>query len=527
MTQTIHDRKTYITNPWGRKHEMTRSIGQRAAAAAGALALAVAGVLVAAAPASAALPANIDNTQDGSSAITVHKHAQPNPAGDAGDGTEITGGLPDPLEGVEFSLYRLTGIELTTDAGWDTAEAISEALNSGAQPVPNADPATSVTIDGVSYPVTGVATQETGSDGATTFGALDFGIYLIVEGADNGGNNITNTAAPFIVSVPFATGEDTWLYQVHAYPKNSVTEIEKSVNVQEGLGLGSVVEFPVTVAIPHLAPDTAFTSFVVSDTLDSRLGEVGVTSVTVNGVEVDEDYYEIAVDGQTVRVVFTAEGLTWLLGQTGNDVVVTFEGAVEEIGDGVITNDATVYINDPDEDNGFGSNEVRTNWGDLKILKTDSQTPATGLQGAQFQVFAAADPYAADCTAATPTGSALSVDGETTFISDVNGDIVIAGLFVSDSVNAPIDAAARCYVVVETVAPVGYQLPDPAAWGVAVTTGVSADVDITIVNEQVPPWELPLTGGNGTLWFAIGGVALLSIALGAAFLVARRKKALA
>lgn len=421
----------------------------RATAAIGAIALGMLGAVALAAPASAALPANIDDARDGTSSITVHKHAQPNPAGNAGDGAEIPGGLPDPLDGVDFSLYQLTGIDLGTDAGWDTAAAISAALDGGAFVVPNGDPATQVTIGAATYPVGTATTQETGTDGpgATTFDALDFGIYLVVEGADNGDNNITNTAAPFIVSVPFATGDDTWLYDVHAYPKNSVTSVEKTITPQTGLGLGSVVEFPVTVAVPNLAPGEDFTGFVVSDTLDDRLGSVGVSSVTVDGVDVPAVNYEIVPNGQNIRVEFTdPEGLDWLAGQTGKSVVVTFHGTVTSIGDGDIENSATAYINDPNETNGVDSNEVNTNWGDVKILKTDS-VEGTGLEGAEFQVYAAAEPYAADCSAAVATGDPLAVGTQTTFRSAADGSVLIAGLFVSDSQNAPIDAQTRCYVV--------------------------------------------------------------------------------
>jgi fimbrial isopeptide formation D2 family protein/LPXTG-motif cell wall-anchored protein len=506
---------------------------RRVAAVIGALALGMMGTVAATGPASAALPGNIDGSQNGHSSITVHKHAQPSPVGAAGDGTD-QGVLANPLQGVDFALYQLSGVDLTTTAGWDTADTISAAINGGAVPVPNADPATSVTIDGTSYPVTAVGTQATDGNGEATWGSLPFGIYLVVEGADHGNNHITDTSAPFIVSLPFATGKNTWLYDVHAYPKNSVTSVTKSVTPQPSgsLGLGSVVSFPVTAAVPNLTTGKDFTSFVVKDSLDSRLGSVGAASVTLDtatGAAVDPSHYSTDVTGQTVTVTFTPAGLTWLKTlPAGSSIVVTFQGTVTSLGDGAIQNQATAFINDPSKTNGFDSNTVTTNWGDVRILKYADTPAKTGLAGATFEIYAATDPYATDCSAATPTGAAIPVNGATQFTSDTDGLATIAGLFVSDSVNAPISATQRCYVVKEVQAPVGYVTPTgaDALHGIAVTTGATntGSYDLEVANTQVPKWALPLTGGAGTLPFTIGGAAILIVALGSGLVLSRRQR---
>ena len=117
------------------------------------------------------------------------------------------------------------------------------------------------------------------------------------------------------------------------------------------------------------------------------------------------------------------------------------------------------------------------------------------------------------------------MNGETEFRSGTNGVISVAGLFVSDSENPVIDAAQRCYVLVEVAAPTGYVLPTNADTAVAVKIGqttTSDNVQITNTQSEVP--ELPLTGAQGTIILA--GIGLGAIVLAVALmLVARRREA--
>lgn len=517
---------------------MRRSLAQRAAAAAGALTLAVAGVLAAAVPASAALPGNIDEARDGTSSITVHKHVQPATAGGAGDGTEIAGGLPDPLDGVEFTLYQLSGIDLSTEAGWDAAAAISAAIDGGAQAVPNADPATSVTIGAAgSFPVAAVGTQETGSDGAgvTTFGDLDFGVYLVVEGADPGENNITTKAAPFIVSVPFATGENTWLYDVHAYPKNSVTAIVKEVTPAvpgsaEDLNR-DLVRWNLTLDVPNLAPGDSFTSFSLVDTIDTaELAFVEAPPAGVAGnsfVVTDAAGDELAVPAGTLvwspeppagaTLTLSASdpaGLAWLAenAQGGQVSASVLTRLVSVPADGEVSNDATGNIND-----GSVTTTAPAPVGELEVFKyANTGTPATqtGLAGASFALY---------------TGTPVS-DANRVVLNGVNEWGPTGG----DGYLKISSLAPGTYYLVETIPPTGYVL-DTTPREVTIVAGQTVRPDqgvggtnyTEVENQQVPPWLLPLTGADGTLWFTVGGVALLAIAAGAAVLIARRKKAFA
>ena len=501
----------------GRKRR-TRSL--LAVLAAGALSL---GTLLGTAPANAAPSyGNIDKSASGS--IIVHKHE--NQVGsDAVQDPEGAGtAIPSaPVPGVEFTAYEIVGpdgkpVDLSVPRNWDHLEDLKVSADGKTLTGGPAAPTGPWTVGAAK------AHGTTDSKGEVTLDLASVGAYVVVE--TDGPAQVVQAALPFIVTIPFPY-EDGWLYDVNVYPKNGLAGIEKSVSPQgTALGLGSTVSFPVTTKVPGLAPGTTFDNYVVEDTLDARLGKVGVGSVTLDGVDVDPTYYRGDVTGNTVRLAFTKAGLDWLLTQGGKRLVTTFVGTVTSIGDGVIENQATLFVNDPSESNGIVSNEVHTSWGDLAISKTDASSSATGLAGAVFEVYAAQDPYATDCSAARPTGAALQVEGGTRFTSNAEGRIDVAGLFVSDSVNDTADAAQRCYVLKEVEAPAGFVTPtgDAALTGVAVTPGATTGVDVTIENVQQGVPELPMTGGTGRSTLVVGGLAVLALALGL-MLVSRRRAA--
>ena len=99
-----------------------RGFARRLTAALGVAALAAAGVLAAAVPASAA-PGNMPT---GTGTLTIHKYEQPSPAGGANNnGTAITvPGAWVALTGVNFTIQRITDVDLNTDAAETIAQEI-------------------------------------------------------------------------------------------------------------------------------------------------------------------------------------------------------------------------------------------------------------------------------------------------------------------------------------------------------------------------------------------------------------------
>lgn len=470
--------------------------------------------------ASAAPDAYGDIDTDASASITVHKHEYQETAPAVEGSPDGTAGVASaPISGVEFTVYPIVELDLSDAADWNALSTLKPGSGACAAPA-------GYTLGA------GIVGAPTDASGVSTID-VPVGAYLVCE--TNAPASVVERAQPFIVSapLPFQKG---WLYDVHVYPKNGTAGITKTITPQTGLGLGSSIRFPVTTDIPVLGNET-LKSYVVSDRLDDRLDPdpaalsgVGVASVALEGVAlVDPSYFEVVVDGQSVRVRFTPAGLAWLETQDGGRIITTFQGVITEVGNGSITNEAILYVNDPDLKKPTGvSPTVTTNWGDARILKTDDTDPANPLEGAVFEVYAASDPYASDCSTTTATGAALTVGGSTRFTSNAAGVVSIAGLFVSDSVNAPISAAERCYVVREVQAPAGFITPVGAVAdvGIAVTTGTTAETafNAEVENTQQNVPSLPLTGANGQLVMTIAGAALVTIAVGAILVTRRRAR---
>ncbi len=460
---------------------------------------------------------NIDVDRTGS--ITVHKFL--NQDGDVvGDPSSApaAGDFTDPVADVEFTVYPLleggAPIDLGDPASWDGLDSLT--------------PGAACTAPAGYTLGAPMAMPLTDGSGASTI-SLPVGVYQVCETAAPA--NIVERSAPFIVAIPLPY-EQGWVYDVQVYPKNGAAELEKTVTPQQDLGLGAVINFPVSVAIPRLANE--WTGLAIRDSLDPRLNPVDPADVvvTVDGTPLDPSFYEVTVDGQTVTFDLTAAGLAWLNegpnAHVGEVITVTFAGVVVEVGDGSISNSAELWTNnpgfDPDGNPPLPSNEVVTHWGDLGIVKRAAGTTgAEGLlAGAEFQVYAADDPYAADCSTVTATGAPLSVAGETTFTTNAAGVIEISGLFVSDSANPVIDSPQRCYVLAEITAPAGYVLPADPFTPVAVLIGETTVDDVEIVNTQQSVPALPLTGGAGQALLILAGMGAIAVAVG--IVIVRRRR---
>lgn len=510
--------------------------GRRLAATIGVVSLTAMGLAGLSSAALADVPeldfGNIDIDEDASGSIIVHKHEHQT-------STDVTaepdGSVKIPsntVDGVEFTVYDLLvdgkRIDLTDPKAWDDLGGVQVS----------GDPCT-VTTDGYSKGDK-VTSGYTADGGNVTFGDLPIGAYVVCETAAPA--EITDKADPFIVTIPFPH-KLGWLYDVHVYPKNGITTVVKDIVPQDknGVGLGSVIQFPVEVTIPAIAPGRDFTSFDVKDELDSRLDPTGTTpqgaaSVKVDGVDVDSAFYTVVTSGSTVEVKFDVENSAaqdFLKAKAGAKLEVVFQGVVTELGNGEIENQATVFVNDPDHKNGAESNKVWSNWGDVRVLKVNAVEEGenrVGLEGAKFEVYNAVEPYASSCEGAVPTGDALEVlVGTTTvteFVSNAAGLVFIPGLFVSDSENDPKDEQFRCYVLKETLAPAGYVTPtgDDALFPITVKIGETAEgtYDLEIENFQQDVPDIPLTGASGQVLMVIGGVALLLLATGIVIVTRRR-----
>lgn len=490
--------------------------GLRALATVGALALGLAGVAAMAAPANAAGP-TVPNLPGGSYTLNITKYAQPNPPLDLGhDGSQQN--VPStvtPLAGVVYTVAPVEGVDLTTAAGWQLTEGMTVSPTGV---VTDANHNTYTVGTATTLPATNAA-------GATSFTDNSGPAVYVVTETSAGGNNVPNLAPPFLVTLPLPQAStNSWLTTVWVYPKNVTAQAPvKTVDDSGSFGLGQSVNWTISATVPNEPAGTNLTSFIVKDALDARLTPPSTSSVNVTfkdaggtAVAIPAGSYTTTVTGQDLAVTFTTAGLAWLSesAQQGGTVTAAFATVVNSIGTGTIQNTPMVNVNGHD----YSGSPVQTTWGALNLKKVGGTPDGAALQGAVFSVYTSA----ADAKAGS---NPVSVNGQTTFTSDSSGNVAIAGL------KSQTDGAGAnlTYYIVETQAPTGYNIAggyDAASGGHAVTVypGTTANATITVVDPQVPPFVLPLTGSTGTALFIGGGIALIGIAAGAALIAYRRKQ---
>jgi fimbrial isopeptide formation D2 family protein/LPXTG-motif cell wall-anchored protein len=516
--------------------------GRRVVAVLGAVTLSLLGAVGGASSASAAA-GNIDFDAKGS--IIIHKHVHQ----DGEEGAPAGGNLDSPgVAGVRFTAYPLPWLPLNDSASWTALRTLSV-------PADACDGTPSLAGHDLD-PSTGRLSSVTLASGRATIEELPVAAYLLCETTTP--STVIDKAQPFVVTIPYpnesGTASESWLYDVNVYPKNGVGSVSKTVVPQADLGLGATASFEVTTDIPTIASGANFTHYWVQDPMDSRLTPLSaplspVTSVTVGGTAVPIGYYTASVSpGNVVTLEFTSSGLAWLKSQGGKKLVTTFAATVDELGNGVFNNNAffsaatrvgsvpsdpadPVDPSDPEYPGGSQTESVVTqNWGDLAVHKVDFGSRSTGLEGAVFEVYAAQNPYAANCNSTAYTGDPISVNSLDAFPTDENGLLHIEGLFVSDNKNDPgRSATQRCYVLKEIAAPAGFILPEDGTElrAVAVRTGVTNTAtayDDTITNTREDGLVLPMTGSNGIVALSVAGTALIATGLVLAFLARRRRQ---
>ena len=515
------------------------------AVAAGALALPAATSATQAAPAfglaatqeRAPSLVDLDTTKTGS--ITIHKLVKDDTNGTtAGNGLEDATATGTALDGVTFTVEKLTNVDLTTQAGWEKLAGFNG----------NVDTAKA---DGVDTAVE----KETAGGGLAKFDSLPLGAYVVTE---------TKTPAgyvgskPFIITVPMThpTDLNKWVYDVHAYPKNSKAGIEKTVADENTPAIGSAISYTIKSDIPAAE---ALDFYDVVDQYDKRveLPEADIALKIIDGktgevaLAKDTDYKLIAADGTDGKTKFwtaefTAAGRAKLVANRKDDntkVQMDLAGTVKDKveADGLFKNKAILLPNAPS--NGwtpgsgevpppdYPNSEVVSKFGKVKITKVSAKDTAAKLQGAEFEVY--------QCTPqSTPTANFESVDatldkklspaGTSTYTTDANGEVTIDGLRNNDWENNEAVTNPGWYCLVETKAPEGFELQTrPIAFQV-LQTNSTADNEYTLATtvKDVPTnggFNLPLTGAAG-VGVLIGAGALLVGGSAAIALANKRRK---
>jgi len=469
----------------------THNFNQKIAAAV------LGGALLTVTFAGAANAAPVGGIEDNPVSLTIHK-SESQAAGS--NTTPQPGGVAEnidaaPIQGVEFTVRQVTAyngqaIDLTNSSGW----AIVEQLKAQTLPL------TGNVTYGTAY------TSNTDAQGRAVFNNLDMGVYIAEETGNAGDSEIVSEAKPFLLTLPSLTGEAgdsdrTWNYDVNAYPKNSVTEITKTLDETGAYGLGDRVTWTVEADVPRAVPGDSVTGFRITDTLDERLefvsGDVYAVGNDGSQITLADTDYTLTTSGATVTLNLTADGLARINGAEFNQgttrakIGVDLLTEVTALGDGFIENSAELLVNTPDNSKTIESDPVVSEWGGLVVLKHSGTDEAAVLEGAEFQIFSSE----ADALAKT---NAIDINGVSTFTTEADGEAELAGLLAGN------------YWLVETKAPTGY-IGQDAPIAVTVTPGaMTAAATQAVSNSPIDTPVLPPLGATGMVTlFALGGAAVV------------------
>lgn len=484
------------------------------------------------------------------SQVTITKLAQPEELGERATGEQISTDGYSGVGGVVFDYYLIPG----TQAGGDDDIGTNDGQEYAAGLTPDSGDVTGAVGDGTNP--TG-SFEPTLTPSGVTSTVLDRGLYLVQERPESVPAGVT-ASAPFLLSVPLTDPENlnAWLEHIYVYPKNSVIEGEKTVinSGADQITVGSDVTWTINTDIPRVenpAYDGTGTDqfiatdlFRIDDTLQADELELSggfqegnnesiVVSAGGTALVEGEDYNIIPIDdgdAYTYQILFTETGRQALASAVNEapTAQVTVELTTTVLQADEITNSANVY---PNSDSETGNNPLvipgtDVRYGSVNFSKVSTGTELEDLSGAVFQLYstqAAAQSLDQDFRV-TPTDNEGNV--QDSWETDSEGLFNVEGLRYSgyadgESFDAS-DDRYQTYWIVETTTLDGHQL---LAEPLEITITGDADGDGFEISNQhnTGGFELPLTGGAGTLWLTIAGIAILA----AVVLTARRRRAAA
>ncbi|MCL2563342.1 MAG: SpaH/EbpB family LPXTG-anchored major pilin [Oscillospiraceae bacterium] len=429
--------------------------------------------------------------------LTIHHNVRPD--GTITPGTP-TGQLPSPIGApVAGSEWMIQLITVPTGTTWDgNMSSIQESW--------------------LGEPII----ETTGTNGQAVFKGIPQGVYLVTElTVDVPGYGAI--ADPFLVSLPyFWDGE--WVYDVHAFPKDPTRPVTGKFLENVELINGDVVitwVFAVDIrlgldTIEPIAETSAFIRMV--DPLDPRLtflpNSVSIEYDTTTGPQtLSSTGFASNVDGSNVLnidIIGPGRDAIAANGEVGGDIRITFQtraniNSHEDLG--LIENSAVLWYS------GHPELEIEdvpytTVYG---IRLTKVNTAGDPLGGAVFQLFAPED--------IEGTGTAARVrSGAVPIMTATSGTDGIASFY---------GLPEGTYFLYEYAAPAGYTaIPYPMQVEVnAEAVGVYPDnyiISVTVTNSA--SFNLPLTGGMGTILFTAVGLVLIGSAVLLIIVVGKKKK---
>lgn len=514
----------------------------------------VAVVMVAASAANVILaaPENEVPPQRTDGTITVHKYESKAVSNTPGKGELITDQaeldkLGKPMNGVGFTLYKIKD-----DFYFGDEDAIKNL--DPAQIIANGDAT-------VVKPEEMTAHHPTYGDGTIEFTNLTNGYYILSETMPPAGDYLPMKDA--IISMPYgySISGTEWNFDIHVYPKNVTDEeVVKDVeNPKEHVQVGDIVDWSITGKFVssdmRKGTEGNFTygSMKFTDDLDTRLDYVENSDIVKGIVSSSEtidlvrgDDYTVTYDnsnGKNVVVwTLTNKGIDKLANASATKVKIDFSTAVnasalqggENGNSGVIENDVEkewTNVDGSGTETATPPEKPHVDLSAIVIDKVDTDDKDLRLNGAKFKI--------SDSLENAKAGKFLDTTGnyttDGTHIEVTTGDnpdtldVVEEGYAIFPGIKV-VAGQANKYYLVETKAADSKNGNDYVLRRdiieVTLKTNVSKDV-FQITNTKVgsdgegPSFQLPNTGGMGTVLFIVVGLGLIGVAI---LILAKNKK---
>lgn len=384
------------------------------------------------------------------------------------------------------------------------------------------------------------------TDGSYEFEGMGMGAYLILV---TGGVDIYSPAFTNVYP-SFNTDTKAWelaASKVDVSPKSETPGLVKDVD-DPTVAIGDTVKYTVTITVPQYPNNALDKRFAFGDRLPEGLSLVG-DSVKIYAGSTEDDDNEITTYFEATATEELDEGVTFEYYAKDYDnlmrehpglttILVTYNAAVDsdayDYKDGMVNTAYLEYDNDPYDDTGYRTiedNEIVYTYA-LEITKRDDDgEEVVYLPGAEFTLkrhdpegtmkFVKESDGIYHVAAQDEANTDVAVDR---VVSNSEGIIQIKGLDVGT------------YTLTEVKAPDGYTLPSNPNTTITLSEGgkpdgtldsIEADgtkvikgsvgVDGTDDNQgnvgisnSTSDFDLPQTGGIGTVIFTVAGILIMS-----------------